>query len=171
MIRLAAVSITLSVMTLLAQARPSFEGRWVEAGAGSEPSEPLVVVQSGDAIEVENWSRRGPVSGVRAWAGATSPESLRVSWRGQMLVVEYLRGGQGAGLARTEAWSIDRSNKLNLTIEQGGASQGRRSVESYVYTRVPQGVSEDGKNAARANIQMQPTRRATLDGTRLIWRR
>lgn len=137
MIRLAAVAIALSVTSILAQERPSLAGRWVQAGAGSEPSEPLVVVQSDDAIEVENWSRRGPASGVRAWAGARSPESPRVSWRGRVLTVEYLSGDRSAGPARTETWSFDRTGKLAVTIQDGRTGKAGRSIESYVYIPVP----------------------------------
>lgn len=137
MIRLAAVAIALSVTTVLAQERPSLAGRWVLAGAGSEPSDPLVVVQSDDAIGVENWSRRGPASGVRAWAGARSPESPRVSWRGRVLIVEHPAGDRPAGPARTETWSIDRTGKLTVIIEDGRTGKTGRSIESYVYIPVP----------------------------------
>ncbi len=124
-----AILSTVFIGAARAQQRPDFAGRWIPAGSGSQPPQPLVVTQTATSITVQNWSTKGPTSGTYQWnpepepASATTP---RASWQGESLVVTIG--------ARTESWRIDRTGKLRVAIAV--RRDGRPlSVDGVMYSR------------------------------------
>jgi hypothetical protein len=125
----------------LAQERPNFAGRWILAGADSQPAQPLIVHQTETALEVENWSRRGPSSGTYEWPTTPAPTAIgeaSVSWNGTTLVVVVPAARSPARPAtvatRTESWSVDNTGKLTVVIELT-SKQGLRLIDRFTYSR------------------------------------
>lgn len=146
LLHLRLVLIGLIVSTILtgavrAQERPNFAGRWLPAGAGTQPDQPLIVSQTATSVSVENWSTSGPASGTYGWgvdAERATTKTPRVSWEGTTLVVVFPMttwpGPAGVRAIRTERWWLDTAGKLTVSIglrpEQGGSW-----VDTVLYVR------------------------------------
>jgi hypothetical protein len=137
---LALVVSTFWVGTALAQDRPNFAGRWVPAGPGSQPEQPVIVSQAPTSLTVQNWSKSGPSSGIYQWgpdpqqAAATRPGA---SWHGTTLVVTFpmsVLPNATVRAVRTESWSLDGTGKLTVMIELR-PSRGPRELDRFVYSR------------------------------------
>jgi hypothetical protein len=141
---LALVVSTFCAGTALAQDRPNFAGRWIQAGAGSQPEQPVIVSQTPTSLTVQNWSKSGPSSGIYQWGpdpqqpAATRPSA---SWNGTTLVVAFpmsvLPNAPTVSASRTESWSLDRTGRLTVMIELR-RSQGPRERDRFVYSRADQ---------------------------------
>jgi len=133
---------TFWVETALAQDRPNFAGRWIAAGSGSQPEQPVIVSQTPTSLTVQNWSKNGPSSGTYQWGpepqqlAATRPSA---SWNGTMLVVTLpmweLPNALTVSAVRTESWSLDGTDRLTVMI-QLRPKHGPRQLDRFVYSRV-----------------------------------
>jgi len=137
----AVILTTLMVSVPLGQAPPNFAGRWILAGASSQPAQPLVVNQSATSLSVENWSSSGPRPGVYAWSTDSGPAASATpaaSWNGRTLVVVFPAATSpdfpGAVTVRTESWSLDTTGKLTVAIDLD-REQGPRIVQRFLYSR------------------------------------
>lgn len=133
-----------SLGVALAQERPNFAGRWMLAGADSQPAQPLIVHQTETALEVENWSRRGPSSGTYEWhttPALNAASEGSASWNGTTLMVVFPAAPSPERSAmvstRTESWSLDKTGKLTVVI-QLTAKQGLRWIDRLMYSRSDQ---------------------------------
>jgi hypothetical protein len=138
---LAVVVSTFWVGTTLAQDRPNFAGRWIPAGPGSQPEQPVIVTQTPTSLTVQNWSKSGPSSGIYQWGvepqqlAATRPNA---SWSGTALVITFpmpaLPNAPTGSAMQTESWSLDGTGRLTVLIELR-RSQGPRELDRFVYSR------------------------------------
>ena len=127
-----------SLGAVLAQQHPSFAGRWILVGVDAHSSQPLIIRQTTTSLEVENWSRRGPSSGIYGWEDAAVPnQTLKVSWQGPTLVtvVPEASGGKATGATRTESWSLDHTGKLTVVIVVSWPQQPPR-IDRFLYGRI-----------------------------------
>ena len=127
-----------SVVALLAQQHPSFSGRWGLAGVEGQPSQPLIIRQTTTSLEVENWSRSGPSSGIYEWEdAAVSGHTIKATWRGATLVtvVPEVTGDFGAGATRTESWSLDPTGTLTVEIAIS-RPQLPPKIDRFLYRRI-----------------------------------
>jgi hypothetical protein len=141
---LALVVSTFCAGTALAQDRPNLAGRWIPAGAGSQPEQPVIVSQTPTSLTVQNWSKIGPSSGTYQLGpepqqpAATTPGAF---WNGYTLVVTFamsaLPNAPAGSAVRTESWSLDRTGKLTVLIEVR-PNQGSRELNRFIYSRADQ---------------------------------